>query len=158
MIFVTVGTQKPFDRLIESVDSWAGKHADTRVFAQTGGGKYSPKNIDHASTLSPAQFMEHVDAASIVIAHAGMGTILTCRDKGKRLVILPRRESLGEHRNDHQWATAMHLPKLPGITVVLDENDLHAQLDLGLSLAEPPPGASVVPHDLIAAIASFINE
>jgi hypothetical protein len=33
MIFVTVGTQGQFDRLIRTVDEWAGGHGRTDVFA-----------------------------------------------------------------------------------------------------------------------------
>lgn len=50
MIFVTVGTQLPFDRLIEMVDE-AAPELDQEIFAQTGSGKYIPKtlNIRNAS-------------------------------------------------------------------------------------------------------------
>ena len=33
MIFVTVGYQMAFDRLIEAVDEWAGAHPDAELFA-----------------------------------------------------------------------------------------------------------------------------
>ena len=34
MIFATVGTQLPFDRLIAAVDRWAGTRPGREVFAQ----------------------------------------------------------------------------------------------------------------------------
>ena len=36
MIFVTVGTQLAFDRMIKAVDEWAGARGRTDVFAQVG--------------------------------------------------------------------------------------------------------------------------
>lgn len=36
MIFVTVGTQVQFDRLIRTVDEWAGARARSDIFAQIG--------------------------------------------------------------------------------------------------------------------------
>ena len=36
MIFVTVGYQMPFDRMVESIDRWAGRHPDAAIFAQIG--------------------------------------------------------------------------------------------------------------------------
>ena len=36
MIFVTVGTQLPFERLIEAVADWSARNPGQRVIAQTG--------------------------------------------------------------------------------------------------------------------------
>lgn len=36
MIFVTVGTQMPFDRLVEAVDQWASTRDRVNVFARSG--------------------------------------------------------------------------------------------------------------------------
>ena len=38
MIFVTVGTDSPFDRLMQVVDEWAAASGRTDVFAQIGEG------------------------------------------------------------------------------------------------------------------------
>ena len=51
-----------------------------------------------------------MDAAAAIVAHAGMGTILTALETGKRLLVMPRRAALGEHRNDHQLATVSRSP------------------------------------------------
>ena len=53
MIFVTVGTQLAFDRLIGAVDAWAARTPGSDVFAQTGPGTYTPRHIEYAAFISP---------------------------------------------------------------------------------------------------------
>jgi UDP-N-acetylglucosamine transferase subunit ALG13 len=42
MIFVTVGSQMPFDRLVEAVDGWVGQ-TTREVLAQIGDSQLKPK-------------------------------------------------------------------------------------------------------------------
>ena len=55
-IFVTVGTQLPFDRLIAAIDSWAGKNAQADIFAQVGDGGMHPFNLKSQPRLSMKEF------------------------------------------------------------------------------------------------------
>ena len=57
MIFVAVGTQLPFDRLIRSVDQWAGRSRH-EVFAQIGPADYVPRNMPYARFISPDAYRE----------------------------------------------------------------------------------------------------
>jgi UDP-N-acetylglucosamine transferase subunit ALG13 len=106
VIFVTVGTQVAFDRLITAVDEWAGAAVGREVFAQIGPTRLRPRHIEYAPFVSPQECTERMLAAKAIVAHAGMGTILTALEMGKPLLVMPRRAALGEHRNDHQLATA----------------------------------------------------
>lgn len=127
MIFLTAGTQLPFDRLVRAVDDWAGAmHAE--VFAQTGSGEYRPRHCAFADYLSPARADELFRKADLIVSHAGMGSILTALKHRKRILILPRRASLGEHRNDHQLATARWLGKRPGVFVAEEADDIGRML------------------------------
>lgn len=145
MIFVTVGSQMPFDRLIKAVDAWACDHREQAVEAQIGNSDYVPQCMAHYRTLSPADFAARMRAASVVVAHAGMGTIISAAEFGKPLVLLPRRGALRETRNDHQIATAKWLAAKPGISVAYDESELADILtreivrvsEVGLSSAAP---------------------
>jgi UDP-N-acetylglucosamine transferase subunit ALG13 len=101
MIFVTVGTQVQFDRLIRTVDERAGARERSDIFAQIGPSNHQLK---HERLIEPTRFRNCVEAASLVITHAGMGSIITALELGKRIIVMPRRASLGEHRNDHQVA------------------------------------------------------
>lgn len=109
MIFVTVGTQFPFDRLIKAVDVAAGKGLfREEVFAQIGESDYVPENFDFAKTLEKARFDELVDKASVMISHAGMGTITIALANHKPLLVMPRLKKYGEAVNDHQLDITRH--------------------------------------------------
>ena len=128
MIFVTVGGQLPFDRLVHTVDRWAANQQRGDVFAQIGESESPPNHIAWQRFLSPPDFQSKAREAQVLIAHAGMGSILTALEFGKPIVVMPRRAHLGEHRNDHQWATVNHLGKHVGVVVAADEGELLEQL------------------------------
>lgn len=138
MIFVTVGGQLPFDRLVHAVDAWAASEGRGDVFAQIGGSEHPPEHIEWARFLSPPDFRQKAASADTIVAHAGMGSILTALELQKPIVVMPRRAGLGEHRNDHQLATVRHLGTDVGIVVADDEDALISRLR-GLD-ALPRPG------------------
>jgi UDP-N-acetylglucosamine transferase subunit ALG13 len=157
LIFVTVGTQLPFDRLITAVDGWAASKTESDVFAQVGPTSIQPRHIEYENFISPAQCRERMLAARVVVAHAGMGTILSALEMGKPLLVLPRRAMLGEHRNDHQLATARRFAELRTVGVALDEHELHAKLDALDALDAPEGIGPYAPAPFIAALRDFID-
>ena len=106
MIFATVGTQLPFDRLVSTLDQWASSQSQSEVFAQIGDSKYCPRYIQWRRFLQPEEYNARLQQASVIVAHAGIGSILSALELGKRAIIMPRMSKWGEHRNDHQLATA----------------------------------------------------
>jgi UDP-N-acetylglucosamine transferase subunit ALG13 len=128
VIFVTVGHQMPFDRLIRAVDEWAGANSRRDVFAQVGRSEYQPRVIRAMPFLSPVEFERHMDEASAIIAHAGTGTIIAALQRGKPLLVLPRLARLGETRNDHQVPTAQHFADAGLVLAAEYESDLPARL------------------------------
>jgi UDP-N-acetylglucosamine transferase subunit ALG13 len=157
VIFVTVGSSMSFDRLVHAVDEWAGLHGRTDVFAQIGQSDYRPKYIKVVQLMDPPEFRELVRSASLVVAHAGMGSIITALELGKVIVVMPRREHLGETRSDHQLATAKHFEQLANIVVAYDELELPSKIDHAemLPLANQcPPSAS---PRLISTVRDFIE-
>jgi UDP-N-acetylglucosamine transferase subunit ALG13 len=123
-IFVTVGTQLPFDRLITAVDSWAGQNSQTDIFAQVGESAALPFNLESQARLTMKEFAGQVADADLLISHAGMGSIITALDLGKPIIILPRLAMHGEHRNDHQLATAGKFADIDGIHLAANENEI----------------------------------
>lgn len=160
MIFVTVGAQLPFDRLIKAVDVWAGQHRDTEVFAQTGKGKYRPVYIEYSEFLSPAEFDSRVDAADFLIGHAGMGTIITAIEYAKPLLVMPRDAALGEHRNNHQMDTVKHFAPRQHFNIAYNEKDVGGQIDILLENCKkytPKTLSGSVSSNLIKTISDFIE-
>lgn len=128
MIFVTVGSDTPFDRLIKTVDRWAFGNGRRDVFAQIGKNAWKPQFVAYSDMLGPRDFTHHVKAARVVVGHAGMGTILTALQLKTPLLVMPRRGGMGETRNDHQMDTARMLESIDGIDVALDERELVEKL------------------------------
>lgn len=129
MIFITVGTQLAFDRMVSAVDRWAAGQPGVQAFAQVGPARERPQHIPHADFLTPAKAHALMRDAKLIVAHAGMGTVLTALELRKPIVIMPRLASLGEHRNEHQMATARWLHGRPGVHVAWDEAGLLDLLD-----------------------------
>jgi UDP-N-acetylglucosamine transferase subunit ALG13 len=156
LILVTVGAQMPFDRLVGAVDRWAQQRNRTDVLAQIGPTAWRPSHIRWTEFLEPAEFRRHVEAADVVIAHAGMGSILTALEMGKPIVVMPRRGDLMETRNDHQVATARQLLAQGWVQVAFDEVELLLklqQIDSIRAAARISPHAST---QLISAIRQFV--
>lgn len=129
MIFVTVGAQMPFDRLTVAMDAWAAAHRDVPVFLQVGQSTLRPEHAPFAELLAPSEFEARYRSARLVVAHAGTGSILTALELGVPIVVMPRRASLRETRNEHQLATAKKFADLGRIPVAMDEHALGPLVD-----------------------------
>lgn len=123
MIFVTVGTQLPFDRLIEIMDEIIGEDGG-RAVVQAGNSTCKPRSFKLTPDFSRKEFQKIFHESEVVVSHAGMGTILTAIKFKKPLIIFPRLSEYGEHRNDHQLATANYMKDLPNIFVARDKDEL----------------------------------
>ncbi|MGI9014868.1 MAG: glycosyltransferase [Phycisphaerales bacterium] len=152
-----MGTQVAFDRLVHAVDGWAAGHADVDIFAQTGPTQSPPAHIRHAQFMEPSAFQEHMEKAELIIGHAGMGTLINALLLQKPVVIMPRKAELGEHRNDHQLATARWFASRPGVEVVNTAKELVAVLDRRQSLAAPTAISQIASPELIGALRAFID-
>jgi len=132
VIFVTVGTQMPFDRLVITMDRWAAAHRDHSVVAQIGNSGITPGNLRSRPWMSSTEFGESLHGAEVIVSHAGIGTILQARQAMVPIVVMPRRVRFGEHRDDHQIETARRLEALGVVSVAWDERELPARLEAAL--------------------------
>lgn len=139
MIFVTVGSMFPFDRLIRAVDELVGQGGIAEdVVAQIGDGRYEPKHLPFERFLAKPAYEQRVHEASSLIAHAGAGTIGLALAALKPLLVLPRLSRLGEHVNDHQLATARKFEQLGHVLVAWEAVDIAARLaQLGAFVPRP---------------------
>lgn len=158
MIFLTVGAQMPFDRLVRTVDQWAGERGRDDVFAQIGLTDYRPSNIQWTQFLDPAEFKRRCEAARVVIAHAGTGSIITALQLGRPILIMPRRASLQETRSDHQVGTAERFRRFESVTVAWDEKELLARLEGIDNLSGRQHIEPYASRELVAAIREFIED
>jgi len=156
MILLTVGTQLPFDRLVRLMDDMAPSLAEP-VVAQIGRGTYLPTNMIWHRVIEPVEFETYVSEASFIVSHAGIGSILTAERHNKPIVLFPRTSYLGEHRNEHQMATATMISGRPGLAVANDEAQLR------VAVHNPPVEEVPVPRrrsrdEMCRAINNFLTD
>jgi len=157
MIFVTVGHQMPFDRMVKAVDEWASSNQRDDVFAQIGSTKYRPAHIQWAHTIDPNEFQERIAQADAVVAHAGTGTILTALEQRTPILVMPRRAALLETRNDHQVATAQRFLEMGRVAVAMDETELPGMLKQLSQLSASDTISSAASPELLKAISEFVH-
>lgn len=104
MILVMLGTQNnSFHRLLEEIQKCIdNKLIDEEVVVQAGATKFKSKDMKLFKLMSSKRLNEFIDNASYVITHGGVGSIVTCIKKGKKVIAVPRYSKYGEHVNDHQ--------------------------------------------------------
>lgn len=158
MIFATIGSMFPFDRMIRALDGFAAV-SDVEILAQIGAGGYEPAHMRWVRRLDQDAFASAAAEAELIVAHAGMGSIITAGRLGTPIVILPRLEARGEHNTDHQVATANRFRDRPGIYVADDETALGARIAearaaAGRRLARMPATA---PPAFIARLRAYLE-
>ncbi len=156
MIFVTVGTQLPFDRLVLTVDAWAAAHPTVECFAQIGAAATPPKHVPFVPFVPAEEFDALVRRASLIVAHAGMGSVLTALRFEKPILIMPRHAAAKEHRDDHQLATARWLQERLGVRIAWTSEELQAQLDARESIPAAPGITPRATGPLIDRLRSFL--
>jgi UDP-N-acetylglucosamine transferase subunit ALG13 len=149
MIFATVGTQLPFDRLVRTLDEWASQNKQVEIFAQIGQTNYVPRHMRWERAIPANTFRAMLRKSDTVVAHAGMGTIISAIELGRQVVVMPRRADLNEHRNDHQLATVERLKHLSGLDVAHDCQALTQFLDQSRDLTTV--SKSVVSPDMVVS-------
>ena len=142
MIFLTLGTHQPFDRLVAAVDDWCLLNPDVPVFGQVPleRGSYRPRAFEITSHLHIDEYRARFRNARFVIAHAGMGSIITALSMGQPILLFPRRAHLQEQRNDHQLATIRRFEGKPGIHVAEDRATLMEAMDRLTAATAPATG------------------
>jgi UDP-N-acetylglucosamine transferase subunit ALG13 len=135
-IFVTVGTDHHrFDRLVEWVDGWLRERPGrARCFIQSGTSA-PPSMAQWSAYVSYDELQSSIRRSSAVVCHGGPATIMECRRHGLIPIVVPRRQDLGEHVDDHQGLFTRRLADQQEIRLVAVREDLWRSLDA--ALAEP---------------------
>lgn len=126
MIFAAVGTQKfPMNRLVTELDRIAGEGLTAEeIFVQSGTSACQPRHIHHSPYLERTDMDARVADCSILICHAGVGTILMGLKAGKKVIVVPRRAAFGEHVDDHQLEIAQSFARAGYVRAVENIADL----------------------------------
>ncbi len=156
MIFLTVGTQFPFERLVQAIDRLfeEGLIAED-VFGQIGASAYTPRHFQAVASLEKKAYDERFRQASAIISHAGMGAITMALDYDKPLLVMPRQKKYKEVVNDHQGALADKFEALGHILVARDEIQLREKVAQLRSFAPRPRKAE--PEAVAGRIRHFLE-
>ena len=157
MIFLTVGTQFPFDRLVKSVDEVINQNRfEEEIFAQIGDSSYQPRNFESVASLEKKAFDKYLKEASGIISHAGIGTITMALDNKKPLLVMPRLKKYHEVVNDHQVSIAKKFEELDHILVAHTEEELPDKLrELKTFVPKPRENQAKA---VAERISKFLNE
>jgi beta-1,4-N-acetylglucosaminyltransferase len=98
VLLVTVGTYK-FDAMVRSVENVCNQMS-LDVHYQIGVGDASPSNGRSERFLSEEKFNELAESASVIITHAGAGTVYKFLEKRYRLIVVPNFERTDDHQQD----------------------------------------------------------
>jgi len=159
MIFVTIGSMFPFERMIRAMDAWAATEGrGEEILAQIGAGDYEPRHMTWVRKLDRRTYAETIRRSRLVVAHAGVGSIVTAGELRRPIVVLPRRAHLGEHTSDHQVETVGWLRAKSWVHVADDEGALPACIAAATEAAARGERlAAVADPDFIARLRRFIE-
>ncbi len=157
MIFLTVGTQFPFDRLVKAIDDLCERGLiHESIVAQIGDSTYQPRHFEAVASLDKSAFDRNFQQASAIIGHAGMGTITMALENSKPLLAMPRRKKYGEVVNDHQVMLAIKFEALGHLLLARDETELADKVEQLKSFVPRP--RQVNPDAVTRRISAFLDQ
>jgi UDP-N-acetylglucosamine transferase subunit ALG13 len=128
LIFVTVGNStQSFGRLLDSVDTMAGHGLfnGEPIFIQSGNNPdFEPRFCKHNPFMSMEEFTDYINNSSLVICHAGAGTLIHILKAGKVPLVMPRQKKYDEHVDDHQLELVKALLEEKRVIVAFETEDL----------------------------------
>ncbi len=157
LLFVTVGTTLPFDRLVRMVAHLKQMGAiPEEVTFQIGVGGTAPEGFEAHETLPFERIQAILGEADIVICHGGTGSLITALREGCRVIAVPRRFEDGEHYDDHQGEITRAFARRGLIEVAQTEEELAAAL--AAVRARSPVVATSEPTALVDHLKTLLAE
>jgi len=152
--FVTVGNAtQPFERLLRAVEA-VTPHLPRPIVVQGGVGSAFHPAWEMHEFLPMEIFERLVAASSVLITHAGAGSVIHAIRAGKRPIVMPRRALLGEHVDGHQLEFAEALGAAGKVVVVEDAESLRK----AVTEASPQGQRTDKQPELVAHVAALLRE
>jgi UDP-N-acetylglucosamine transferase subunit ALG13 len=122
--FVTIGNGvQPFSRLLDEIKRIAPQLPQP-VIVQHGKTPFSAEGIQSFDLVDLETFQQLLSECSVLISHAGGGSVFGALKIGKKPVVVPRMEKFGEIIDDHQIAFAEELHRQGKVIAVDDVSHL----------------------------------
>jgi exopolysaccharide biosynthesis glucuronosyltransferase PssE len=149
MIFVTVGTSSyGFDRLLRGVDEL---DVGDELVVQYGASSFVPRVTE--KFMPYAEVVENMSRARAVIAHGGVGSILTALHVGRHPIVVPRHRCYSEAVDDHQVDLAERLAHADLVTLVHDT----AKLSQALAVARAANAPAERSSSLALSVSDYVE-
>ena len=149
MIFATVGsTQIPFERFVRALQSLPGE----QLLVQHGPVDPPPGAARTNAFMQFPEMIESMEAADVVVCHAGAGSILCALRAGHTPVVVPRLKRYQETVDDHQVEFSRALAAEGKVIAVEDLGQL------GAAVASAPPRRSAGDRSGLLPIQAAVRE
>jgi UDP-N-acetylglucosamine transferase subunit ALG13 len=149
VIFVTLGTHhQPFPRLIEAL---AALPAEDLV-VQYGHSAPPAAAREAVDFLGFRDMLDRIEAADVVVTHAGVGSILLARRAGHTPIVVARRQRHGEHVDDHQVELTAALADDGKVIPVWEPAELAAAVAVAPARGAPRPPVEGPLHRAVRAV------
>lgn len=109
-----------------------------QIIVQSGYTQFTSPFFEIRPFLSPDALDELYDSASLIITHAGTGSIIKALKKNKKVIAIARLFKNGEHIDDHQLEILNEFAS-SGYILPWHENDSIEQLLDEIKYFEPKP-------------------
>lgn len=126
MIFVCLGTQDmPFQRLLSMISACMDANLiEDEVVVQQGYTKYKDSRMTLFPFCGSEEMDQYINQASLIITHAGTGSIVSALKKGKPVIAVNRLQKYGEHTDDHQKEIVEEFVRLGYVLSCYEEENL----------------------------------
>jgi UDP-N-acetylglucosamine transferase subunit ALG13 len=151
--FVSLGNAtQPFPRLLAAITAHQAL-LPAPLLIQHGA---TPCTLPGAIAFLPmAEFESHVAHARLLILHAGAGSVIHAVRAGKRPIVMPRRQHLAEHVDDHQLEFARTLAASGHLILAETEADLPGAIAAALA-APAASGQSQPPSPMLQLVSATL--
>lgn len=151
MILILLGTQNnSFIRLLNAVEKCIDEGIiKEEIVAQIGNTKFNTEKMTLKNFCSQEEIENLIDRANFVITHGGVGSIITCIKRSKKVIAVPRLKKYKEHVNDHQLQIVESLSQ-EGYIIGLKELE---ELDKAIKNIE-----NFKPKEFISNTSNMINK
>jgi len=157
MILVLLGTQNnSFVRLLKEIEkSIDSRIIKEKVIAQVGNTKFDSEKMTVKNFYSQEEMLKLIDSANFIISHGGVGSIISCIKKEKKVIAVPRLKEYKEHVNNHQIQIVQSLSEKGFIIGIKELNELSEEIN-NIEKFEPKKFVSNT-EKMINKIEEYIN-
>ena len=147
--FVTVGSAtQAFDRLLQAV-SLISAELPRPIVVQRGPSIVSHRDWESQPFISMDEFERQIQQSSLLIMHAGAGSVIHAIRAGRLPIVMPRRAVDGEHIDDHQHEFATALASTGHVLLARDTAELRSAVHAALAA---PGRRAAAPTQLVQHI------